>query len=283
MAWTSRRASRARRCRPNPTGAADGGGDGAERSRGRRACWAAAAGSLAADEVEHPRARPEADRQVGEHRVQGVAEPRAARARPSARPAGIALPITAPIAASAGASRSRSRSMASGRRRSVSGFHAANVPIGSRVKFVEAGGARLSAIGLGTWQFGSREWGYGDAYADGTAVEITRAGARPRHQPHRHRRDLRVRRLRAHRRQGHRRTAGRGRSSPPRCSRCCRCRRSSSSAGIASAGAPRRRPHRPLPGALAEPGRARSARRWRGCAGCRSGPRPPRRREQLLA
>src|SRR4051794_2628913 len=40
------------------------------------------------------------------------------------------------------------------------------------MRYVEAGGARLSAIGLGTWQFGSREWGYGDAYAGGTAVEI---------------------------------------------------------------------------------------------------------------
>jgi aryl-alcohol dehydrogenase-like predicted oxidoreductase len=33
------------------------------------------------------------------------------------------------------------------------------------VKFVEVGGARLSAIGLGTWQFGSSEWGYGGKYA----------------------------------------------------------------------------------------------------------------------
>src|SRR5688572_7545183 len=41
------------------------------------------------------------------------------------------------------------------------------------MRYVEAGGVRLSAIGLGTWQFGSREWGYGDAYAEGTAVEIT--------------------------------------------------------------------------------------------------------------
>ena len=40
------------------------------------------------------------------------------------------------------------------------------------MKYVEAAGVRLSAIGLGTWQFGSREWGYGDAYAGGTAVEI---------------------------------------------------------------------------------------------------------------
>jgi aryl-alcohol dehydrogenase-like predicted oxidoreductase len=41
------------------------------------------------------------------------------------------------------------------------------------VRYVEAGGARLSAIGLGTWQFGSREWAYGDTYADKVALEIT--------------------------------------------------------------------------------------------------------------
>lgn len=41
------------------------------------------------------------------------------------------------------------------------------------MKFVEVGGVRLSAIGLGTWQFGSKEWGYGDAYAERTAIEIT--------------------------------------------------------------------------------------------------------------
>jgi aryl-alcohol dehydrogenase-like predicted oxidoreductase len=41
------------------------------------------------------------------------------------------------------------------------------------VKFVEAGGARMSAIGLGTWQFGSREWGYGTDYADTEAIAIT--------------------------------------------------------------------------------------------------------------
>ena len=33
------------------------------------------------------------------------------------------------------------------------------------MKYVEVGGVRLSAIGLGTWQFGSREWGYGEEYA----------------------------------------------------------------------------------------------------------------------
>jgi aryl-alcohol dehydrogenase-like predicted oxidoreductase len=33
---------------------------------------------------------------------------------------------------------------------------------------------RVSRIGLGTWQFGSREWGYGAAYADATAGSIVR-------------------------------------------------------------------------------------------------------------
>jgi aryl-alcohol dehydrogenase-like predicted oxidoreductase len=40
------------------------------------------------------------------------------------------------------------------------------------LKYVQAGGARLSAIGLGTWQFGSMEWGYGRRYADQDAIEI---------------------------------------------------------------------------------------------------------------
>ncbi|HEX9035280.1 MAG TPA: aldo/keto reductase [Streptosporangiaceae bacterium] len=33
---------------------------------------------------------------------------------------------------------------------------------------------RISKIGLGTWQFGSRDWGYGDAYADSEARAIVR-------------------------------------------------------------------------------------------------------------
>ena len=41
------------------------------------------------------------------------------------------------------------------------------------MRFVNVGGVRLSAIGLGTWQFGSREWGYGDEYAEKTAIDIT--------------------------------------------------------------------------------------------------------------
>jgi len=42
------------------------------------------------------------------------------------------------------------------------------------VRYVEVGGVKVSAIGLGTWQFGSREWGYGRDYAEGEAAAIVR-------------------------------------------------------------------------------------------------------------
>ncbi len=42
------------------------------------------------------------------------------------------------------------------------------------MKYVEAGGARISAIGLGAWQFGSAEWGYGEDYARDEALKIVR-------------------------------------------------------------------------------------------------------------
>jgi aryl-alcohol dehydrogenase-like predicted oxidoreductase len=42
------------------------------------------------------------------------------------------------------------------------------------MKYVHVGGVRLSAIGLGAWQFGAREWGYGTEYAEREAGEITR-------------------------------------------------------------------------------------------------------------
>jgi Predicted oxidoreductases (related to aryl-alcohol dehydrogenases) len=42
------------------------------------------------------------------------------------------------------------------------------------MKYVEVGGERLSAIGLGTWQFGSTEWGYGKDYASGEAGAIVK-------------------------------------------------------------------------------------------------------------
>ena len=31
---------------------------------------------------------------------------------------------------------------------------------------------KVSRIGVGTWQFGSREWGYGDNYSKGVARDI---------------------------------------------------------------------------------------------------------------
>lgn len=41
------------------------------------------------------------------------------------------------------------------------------------MKYLEVEGVgRTSRIGLGTWQFGSREWGYGDSYASGPARDI---------------------------------------------------------------------------------------------------------------
>ncbi|HYP45026.1 MAG TPA: aldo/keto reductase [Propionibacteriaceae bacterium] len=45
------------------------------------------------------------------------------------------------------------------------------------MKYLEVPGlAPVSRVGLGTWQFGSREWGYGEAYDSGTARDIvTRA------------------------------------------------------------------------------------------------------------
>ena len=41
------------------------------------------------------------------------------------------------------------------------------------MEYLDADGVgRVSRIGLGTWQFGSREWGYGDSYAAGAARDI---------------------------------------------------------------------------------------------------------------
>jgi aryl-alcohol dehydrogenase-like predicted oxidoreductase len=42
------------------------------------------------------------------------------------------------------------------------------------MRSIEASGLRVSRIGLGTWQFGSREWGYGEAYAREMAPALLR-------------------------------------------------------------------------------------------------------------
>lgn len=41
------------------------------------------------------------------------------------------------------------------------------------MRFLEVPGlGQVSRVGLGTWQFGSREWGYGEDYASGVAAQI---------------------------------------------------------------------------------------------------------------
>lgn len=40
------------------------------------------------------------------------------------------------------------------------------------MRYLEVCGERLSVIGVGAWQFGSREWGYGEGYAEAEAGRI---------------------------------------------------------------------------------------------------------------
>src|SRR5260370_42072255 len=41
------------------------------------------------------------------------------------------------------------------------------------MKYLDVDGiGKVSRIGLGTWQFGSREWGYGNSYDTGAARDI---------------------------------------------------------------------------------------------------------------
>ena len=40
------------------------------------------------------------------------------------------------------------------------------------MRYVEVAGVRLSAVGVGCWQFGSRDWGYGKEYGDEVAGRI---------------------------------------------------------------------------------------------------------------
>src|SRR5437588_5872357 len=40
------------------------------------------------------------------------------------------------------------------------------------MKYVELGGQRVSAIGLGTWQFGSYEWGWGREFGPDDARRV---------------------------------------------------------------------------------------------------------------
>jgi aryl-alcohol dehydrogenase-like predicted oxidoreductase len=40
------------------------------------------------------------------------------------------------------------------------------------MRYVEVAGEKVSAVGLGAWQFGSKEWGYGSHYAEHDAIDI---------------------------------------------------------------------------------------------------------------
>jgi len=40
------------------------------------------------------------------------------------------------------------------------------------MKYQDVAGRHISKIGLGCWQFGSRDWGYGKEYGDTTAIEL---------------------------------------------------------------------------------------------------------------
>lgn len=42
------------------------------------------------------------------------------------------------------------------------------------MRYLDIEGFRISRIGLGTWQFGAREWGYGETYARETAPALVR-------------------------------------------------------------------------------------------------------------
>ena len=48
------------------------------------------------------------------------------------------------------------------------------------MKYLDVDGiGKVSRIGVGTWQFGSREWGYGDNYAAGGATIVPGPGFPP--------------------------------------------------------------------------------------------------------
>ena len=136
------------------------------------------------------------------------------------------------------------------------------------MRFVEVNGVRMSAIGLGTWQFGSKDWGYGSDYADVEAGRILAARARSRREPDRHRRDLRARRTPSASSAGRSATAARRRSSrqgaPDRADRQLRreataARAPSDSASTSSTSTRSTGPTRSC----------RSRSRWKACAGCR--------------
>jgi aryl-alcohol dehydrogenase-like predicted oxidoreductase len=54
-------------------------------------------------------------------------------------------------------------------------LHEQRTQYGGPMKYLDIEGiGKVSRIGLGTWQFGSLEWGYGDSYASGAARDIVK-------------------------------------------------------------------------------------------------------------
>ena len=149
------------------------------------------------------------------------------------------------------------------------------------MRFVEVNGVRLSSIGVGCWQFGSSDWGYGNEYGDRTAIDIVHRALDLGVNLDRHGRDLRPRGVGEHRGPGHRRPARRRlprHQADPDLAR----RRPHVRARPVVHDAARRRDHRPLPGALPEPCRAGIADHEGDAAPARRRTDPPSRREQLL-
>ena len=136
------------------------------------------------------------------------------------------------------------------------------------MRYVELAGEKVSVIGLGTWQFGSREWGYGSHYAEHDAVDILNRAL-----------DLGINLIDTAEMYGFGRSeriVGRaiaGRRSEafiatkvlPGAAAACRRRL----AGRGQRPPPRCRPDRPLPDAPAEPARAAHRADGRRCAACR--------------
>lgn len=57
----------------------------------------------------------------------------------------------------------------------MSPLHEQRTQYGEPMKYLDVEGiGKVSRIGLGTWQFGSLEWGYGDSYASGAARDIVK-------------------------------------------------------------------------------------------------------------
>ena len=150
------------------------------------------------------------------------------------------------------------------------------------MRYVNVAGKSVSVIGLGTWQFGSREWRYGSDYANREAVALTPARSRPRHQPDRHRRDLRPGQIRADRGCSDRRPPRPGVPGDEAVSGAATVP-GGQAARTGQRKATRRPADRPLPAARAQPGDPAVAGDARLRRPGRGRPHPRRRRQQLLA